>query len=101
MIVHVTGVHDTIGATVSVYVNVEVWLLLYHHANVVLLTNVGAVLSNLIAFDVTFVVLQFHAASHTFGVTLHVDAAHSVLIVHVTGVHDTIHILSVYVNVDI
>lgn len=45
--------------------------------------------------------LQFHAASHTFGVTLHVAVADSVLIVHVTGVHDTIPTLSVYVNVDV
>jgi len=54
----------------------------------------------LIGSDVTFVVLQFHAASHTFGVTLHVDVADSKLIVHVTGVHDVIPTLSVYVNVD-
>ena len=81
--------------------NVDVWLLLYHHAYVVLLENTGAVLSSFIEFDVTFVVLQFHAASHTFGVTLHVAVADSVLIVHVTGVHDTIPTLSVYVNVDV
>jgi hypothetical protein len=68
---------------------------------VLLLEYAGAVLSNLIGFDVTFVVLQFHAASHTFGVTLHVAVADSVLIVHVTGVHDTIHTASVYVNVEL
>gem|GEM_PF-5145346 len=47
------------------------------------------------------VVLQFHAASHTFGATLQNDTVHSPVISQVTGVHDTIHTLSVYVNVDI
>ena len=60
-----------------------------------LLASVGAVLSNFIGFEVTAVLLQFHAPSHTFGVTLHVDAVQSVLIVHVTGVHDTTPTLSV------
>jgi len=55
----------------------------------------GAVLSRLQVFEVILVVLQFHAASHTFGVTLHVDADHSVLIRQVTHVHDVIPILSV------
>gem|GEM_PF-5842392 len=42
--------------------------------------------------------LHNHASLHTFGVTLHVDAVHSV-IVHV-GFHDTIGATSsVYVNV--
>ena len=63
---------------------------MYHPEYVVFPVNTGAVLSNLIGFDVTFVVLQFNNLSHTFGVTLHVDATHSVLIVHVTGVHDVI-----------
>jgi hypothetical protein len=57
-ILQVTGVPDAIHANVSVYVNVEVCVLVYHPANVLLLLNAGAVLSNLIEFDVRFVVLQ-------------------------------------------
>ena len=48
----------------------------------------GAVLSIHAVFEVTFVVLHNPAPLQTFGVTLHVEDAHSVLIVHVTGVHD-------------
>jgi len=61
----------------------------------------GALVSTFAPLDVTFVMLQFHAASHTFGVILHVAAAHCV-IKHVTGVHDIIpaHV-SAYVNVDV
>ena len=51
---------------------------------------VGAVLSSFIGLEVTVMVLQFHAASQTFGVTLQVAADHSVVIVQLTGVHDAI-----------
>jgi hypothetical protein len=47
-------------------------------------------------------VLHNHASLHTFTeLFVHVDPSHSV-IVHVTGVHDTIgDTVSVYVNVDV
>jgi len=82
-IVHVTGVHDIIGAILSVYVNIDVCEVAYHHENIVLLTNVGTVLSNLIGFEITYVVLQFPTLSHIFGLVI-VQVAHdsSVLIVH-------------------
>ena len=101
-IVHVTGVHDTIPANQSVYVNVDVWVLVYHHAYVLFVLNAGAVLSNLIAFDVALVTLQFHNLSHIFVHTaVHVDVAHSVLIVHDVVTHPFIPAhASVYVNVD-
>lgn len=51
--------------------------------------TVGLVRSIFALFD-WFVVLQFHAASHTLGVTLHVHGFHSHMR-HVTGVHDAIH----------
>jgi len=101
-IVHSTGVQDTIWDTVSVYVNIDTGSGPYHQLNSVLPESVGAVLSNLIELDVTGVVLQFHAASHTFILEfVHVDANHSVFIIHVTGVHETTHTLSVYVNIDV
>ena len=67
----------------------------YHPANVVLESIVGAVVSSLIELEVTVVVLQFDAASQTFGVTLQVDVAHSMFIVQLTGVHDVIPTASV------
>ena len=61
----------------------------------------GALVSTLAVFEVILVALQFHAASHTFGVTLQVDADHCV-IVQLTHVHDAIPAsASVYVNVDV
>ena len=63
--------------------------------------TVGGVLSNLIEFDVTDVVVQFHNQSQMFGfVIAHVAVADSVLIVHhvLTTAHCT-H-ASVYINVD-
>lgn len=110
-IVHVTPAHCPIVHHVlcdhghdnpSVYVNVDVCVPVYHPANTVLLENAGAVLSNLIGFDVAFVVLQFHNLSHMFvHTTVHVAVADSTLIVHVVVLHPFIHAnASVYVNVD-
>ena len=101
-IVHVTGVHDVIPANQSVYVNVDVCVLVYHHAYVLFVLNAGAVLSNLILFDVAFVILQFHNLSHMFvHTTVHVDVVDSVLIVHDVVTHPFIPAhASVYVNVD-
>ena len=68
---------------------------------VVLLLNVGAVLSNFILFDVWFVVLQFHNVSHIFVLlVVHVLDVHSVLIEQLVVVLPFIHAhASVYVNV--
>jgi hypothetical protein len=85
--VHVVGFHDAIHANASAYVNVDVCVLVYHHANVVLPENTGAVLSNFIEFDVKFVVLQFHNLSHIFvHAAVHVDVADSVLIIQLVVV---------------
>ena len=59
-------------------------------------TNVGAVLSSFIAFDVTDVMLQLPNQSHTFTEALvHVVHDSSVLIVQLTGVPDAIPTASV------
>ena len=68
---------------------------MYQPANVFVDTNVGAVLSSFIAFEVTAVVLQLPTASHTAGVIPQVTPDHSVLIVQVTGVPDVIPTASV------
>jgi hypothetical protein len=92
-----------IHANASVYVNVDICVLVYHHANIVFHEYTGAVLSSLIGFDVKFVVLQFHNLSHMFvHAAVHVDVADSKLIVHAVVLHPFIHAnASVYVNVDV
>ena len=56
---------------------------MYQPANVFVDTNVGAVLSSFIAFEVTDVVLQLPKLSQIFGLDkVHVDHDNSVLIVH-------------------